>query len=237
MNKKLSLIALSVLFSSSPFAYEAKTYSEAHGQAPSEESTSIKMGESIQGPSRDLDKFSPDIISSYATVRYMGVNEHAESRGFEVELGASIKDVEFSVAYRDHETELDHAGVKTEEQIEQIRAKFLVPLITSDDYVIQAGVRYARTASDIKLIENDSFFGTVKINGQLSDSIVGYAAADFEVSDEDPIIDGKIYDVHDDMTYRFGLDYYATQNLAMGVNIAFGSELDSVYSLGASYKF
>ncbi|EGR2229336.1 hypothetical protein DZF79_13990 [Vibrio parahaemolyticus] len=237
MNKKISIIALGVLFSTSAFAYEAKTYTEAGSQAPQEEATSIRMGESIQSPSRTLDKFSPDMITSYGSIRYLGVNENSESRGFEVELGAAVKDFELSVGYRDHDTEMDHAGVKTDESIEQIRARLLAPLYVAEDYSIQAGVSYARTESDVKLIDNNSFFGTVKIKGQLSDSVVGYALADIEFSDENQIIDGEEYDVHDDFTYAFGLDYYATKNLAVGASIAFGSELDSVYTLAATYNF
>ncbi|ELP5902219.1 hypothetical protein QTV49_004242 [Vibrio vulnificus] len=195
------------------------------------------MGETIQSPSRALDTFSPDMITSYGSVRYLGVNENSESRGFEVEFGAVVKDFELSVGYRDHDTEMDHAGVKTEESIEQIRARLLAPLYVDEDYSIQAGVSYARTESDVKLIDNNSYFGTVKIKGQLSDSIVGYVLADIEFSGEKQAIDGSEYDVHDDFTYAFGLDYYPTKNLAVGASIAFGSELDSIYTLAATYNF
>lgn len=237
MKNKISLIALGALFSTSAFAYEAKTYTEAKTQAPQEETTSIKMGESIQAPSRTLEEFSPDIISSYGSVRYLGVNENSESRGFEIELGAAVKDFEFSVGYRDHDTELDHAGVKTDESIKQIRAKLLAPVFVAEDYAIQAGVSYAKTESDVKLIDNNSFFGTVKVTGQLSDSVVGYALADIEFSDENQAIDSEEYDVHDDFTYTIGLDYYPTKNLGIGSSIAFGSELDSVYTIAATYNF
>ncbi|MCY9861086.1 hypothetical protein OTK49_00885 [Vibrio coralliirubri] len=235
MNKKLSIVALSAIFSVNAFAYDAPEVYKANGSSDSiEEFTIHGQGDEI-ADKVDLDS-NAKLASTYIAAKYMSVNEDFDSTGFEVELGTSIYNVEMTASYRDFETSLDHVATKPMDDIKQARASLLIPLVVADDYAVHAGVSYAYTEAEATQMDNHSVFGTLKVEGQLSDSIVSYGAVDFEFYEDDALLnDGSSYDVHDSATFRFGLDYFATENLAMGTSVSFGSELDSTFALQFSY--
>lgn len=235
MNKKLSIVALSAIFSANAFAYGTPEVFEAKESADSIEHHTIHAQGDEVIRSVELGTI-PNMSSTYIAGKYMTVNEDFDSTGFEVELGTSIYNVEMSASYRGFETSLDHVAGKPMDDVKQARAAILLPLVVGEDYSVHAGVSYAYTETEATMLENHSAFGTLKVEGQLSDSIVSYGAIDFEFYEGGALLaDGTEYDIHDSATFRFGLDYFATENLAVGTSVSFGSELDSTFALQFSY--
>lgn len=242
MNKKFSIVALATLItaSSSAFAandnsvnYDVQEYVSAQSLSPKYQIKEMLHNEKDPLIKQSTShKFKPKLISNYIQAKYVGIKNNDDS-GYELGAGFDAKNIELTGSYGAIKTII--AG--KQKDVSNTKFAILFPLMLRDNLSIQGGVSYIGTKLKNESIKNNSVFGTLKIKGAVTDSLLAYGSADFELNSTDPDIGGEGYKFHDETTYRAGIEYFLTRDISMGADVSFGSELDKAYTLHVAYKF
>ncbi len=177
------------------------------------------------------------LSTSYLKLNYMGVNEASESDGGSFTLGYGYNEYELSVSYSDFDAYIQEYSINQEFNIDNLSVKFLVPLVSAENYLLHLGAKYDNyNISDLGY-RNDSASLVLNIRSHISNSFIVNGFVDYNVSDKSNSGAYSDLSLHEPVTVGFEADYYPNDKLSVGFGIKFGSEITSQYHLGLGYHF